>query len=351
LVAPLNWGLGHATRCIPIIKELVRAGVEVIIAADGRPLKLLKQEFPNLHYISLPGYNLLYTGKRTMGFQIFLGTPKIFWEIFKEHQALKSIIRENNIDAVISDNRYGMWNQNVRSIFITHQVMIKCSSRLRFLEPLLRAITGFFIKKYDECWVPDHEGKDNFSGDLSHKYKYSNMRYVGPISRFLGKKSKKSRQYDLLVSLSGPEPQRTIFEKLVLSQLKQNKLKTIVVNGTLDSDILESQNGLIFHSHLETEEMEEAMSDSKLVLSRPGYSTIMDLAVTGNKAIFVPTPGQTEQEYLANRLEAKGLFYHEDQSGFDLKRALKRAIAYKGFSEFEETDCMKTVVANLAKGL
>ncbi len=286
-----------------------------------------------------------------MDFQIFTGTPKIFWQIYKEHRALKSIIKENKIDAVISDNRYGMWNKNVPSIFITHQIMIKCPPNLNFLEPVLRWITGFFIKKYDECWVPDFEAENNFSGDLAHKYKHHNMRFIGPLSRFAGKKSKTYRQYDLLISLSGPEPQRTIFEQLVISQLKHKKLKTIVVNGTLDNDTQKSQNGLSIYPHLETEKMEEMMCDSKVVLSRPGYSTIMDLAVTGNKAIFVPTPGQTEQEYLANRLEAKGLFYQEDQNGFDLKRALNRAIAYKGFSKFKETDCMKTAVANLAKGL
>lgn len=322
----------------------------MIIAAEGRPLKLLKQEFSNLCFITLSGYNLSYSGKRSMGFQILTRTPKIFWGIYKEHKALKSIIKEYNIDVVISDNRYGMWSKRVPSILITHQIIIKCPKKLYFLEPILRNITGFFIRKYNECWVPDYESGNNLSGDLSHQHIHQNMRYIGPLSRFSGKNISSSNQYDLMVSLSGPEPQRTIFEQLIVSQLKQKKLKTIILNGTLDDDNKKTHHNVTIFSHLETKEMESAMFNSKYILSRPGYSTIMDLAVTGNKAIFVPTPGQTEQEYLAKRLESKGLFYQENQNEFNLERAIKCASNYSGFQKIKKTDLLKMAVDDLLKG-
>jgi len=159
LVAPLDWGLGHATRCIPVIKKLILQGNEVLIASDGKIEKLLKKEFPQLTFVFLQGYRVRYFSFLPMTFSMLLQLPKIAWRIFKEHRDLKKIIQHYRIDMVISDNRYGLWNKKINSVFITHQLMIKSPRALKFLEPLMYRINKIFISKYDECRIPDDEKK------------------------------------------------------------------------------------------------------------------------------------------------------------------------------------------------
>ncbi|MFH1321613.1 MAG: glycosyltransferase [Bacteroidota bacterium] len=404
LVCPLDWGLGHATRCIPVIKELINSEVEVVIGADKRPLALLKKEFPQLEFIKFPGYSISYPSNSSMERKMMMSLPKIFHGIYKEHTLLKSIIKKYNIDAVISDNRFGLWNKTVHSVFITHQVMVKCPENLKFLEPILHRISRFFINKYNECWVPDFQGSENLSGDLAHGYPLpDNAFYIGPLSRFdffdnnLDKNppslkgqdlSMGNYKYDLMVIVSGPEPQRSIFEIIVMKQLESASLKVLMVRGVTEEsnspppappegrgvpplkastasaekksegeEVPERKNptftstqggsewargaGIEIYHHLETSKMREAILSSKLVLSRPGYSTIMDLAVLGKKAIFVPTPGQTEQEYLADLLHEKGIFYMISQERFSardgLKNAMERSAGFNGMADMRKS--------------
>lgn len=370
LVCPLDWGLGHATRCIPIIKELIDNKVEVVVAADNRPLALLKKEFPRLEFIKFPGYVMSYPSNGRMELKLMMSLPEIFHGIYKEHTFLKSIIKKYNIDAVISDNRFGLWNKTVPSVFITHQVMVKCPENLKFLEPILHRISRFFINKYDECWVPDFQGRENLSGDLAHGYPLpENAFYIGPLSRFdffdnhfdntLPSRKELdlpigNYKYDLMVIVSGPEPQRSIFEIIVMKQLESASLKVLMVRGVTEETELNeydhretttarsgNKNNMIeIYPHLETSKMREAILSSKLVLSRPGYSTIMDLAVLGKKAIFVPTPGQTEQEYLADLLHEKGIFYKISQERFSardgLKNAMERSSGFNGMADLRK---------------
>lgn len=326
LICPLDWGLGHATRCIPLIRQYLEQNTEVVIAADKRPLELLKKEFPQLQFVQLPGYNISYSEKSSMVFQMILSAPKILWGIYQEHQSLKKIIKDYKVDVVISDNRYGLWNKQVRSVFITHQIMIKSTHKLKFLEPLLYKINKIFIKQYNECWIPDYEGINNLSGDLSHLYPLpENTKYIGPLSRFEAhppSPSPREGAFELLVMLSGPEPQRTVLEREVISQLQHLKIKTIIVRGTPGlKEKLQVPDYVTVYDHLESEEMRHAILSSKIILCRSGYSTIMDLTVLNMKAIFIPTPGQTEQEYLAEYHASKDNAIYFKQDGFDLKLA------------------------------
>ena len=185
LVAPLDWGLGHATRCIPVIRELLKAGHDVVIAADGRMEHLLREEFFELKFIYLKGYRLSYSSVFPAWLKIFFLLPKIIFRMMAEHQQLKKIIREHQIDVVVSDGRFGLWNKNIRSVYITHQVMIMCPKGLKILEPLLHYLHCLVIKKYSHCWIPDFAGSKNLSGDLSHRYPLpTNARFVNPLSRF-----------------------------------------------------------------------------------------------------------------------------------------------------------------------
>ena len=359
LICPLDWGLGHATRCIPIIQYLIEQGLEVIIAADKRPLALLKKEFPTLSFVIMPGYEIKYPAKGSMNVKMFFSIPKIFLGIYCEHVLLKKIIEEKQIDLVISDNRYGLWTKKAPCIFISHQIMIKMPRGFSFgFETLLYKIIRYFIKKYDECWIPDEEGIENLSGDLSHRYPLlANTFFIGALSRFnisnateqYNNETKEIKyEYDLMVTLSGPEPQRSIFEEKVLCQLKEFALKTLIVRGTPENkeDIKINENIEIV-SHMKAKEMQEAMWSSKVILARSGYSTIMDLACLGKRAILVPTPGQTEQEYLANYHHKKKAIFAIEQEEFDLNKAFIEAEKYPGFEKISGSNGFKMRLENL----
>ncbi len=335
----MDWGIGHATRCVPLIKKLIENDANVIIAADKRPLAFLKREFPNLKFIKLSGYNISYSRKGNMVLKTLLSIPKILFGICKEHKLLKYIINIYNIDVVISDNRYGLWNKNIKSIFITHQIMIKCPKSIKFIEFFLFHLSKFFITKYDECWVPDYKGSINLSGDLSHKYKApSNTYFIGPLSRFYSDNDKSLEheiKYDLLVILSGPEPQRTILEEKILFQLKNkcSKLNTVIARGITEEDKQYniSENIKVF-SHLESEKMKYYIQRSNLIVCRPGYSSIMDIIALGKNAVFIPTQGQTEQEYLSEYYLNKNIFFTTSQNNLNLMDAVKQSDYYSGIS-------------------
>jgi uncharacterized protein (TIGR00661 family) len=351
LICPLDWGLGHATRCIPIIRMLLKKNATVIIAADGRPLALLKQEFPQLEFISLKGYDINYSANGSMVAKMVFSIPKIYRGIKKEHEALKKIIEEKKIDVVISDNRFGLWNKEVKSVFITHQLMIKSP----FAEKLLHKKNLNYINQFDECWVPDADGKNNLSGDLAHKYELpKNTFFTGALSRFehsnlthstksmlsedeVLRVTASSNEYDIMAIISGPEPQRSIFEELVIEQLRKLKLKALVVCGKTELEQkFETIENMTIVSHLKSDEMQEAILKSKIILARSGYSTIMDLSTLGKKVIFIPTPGQTEQEYLAKELMNKKIAFTQTQKEFNLASALQESENYNSFEKLEK---------------
>jgi uncharacterized protein (TIGR00661 family) len=342
LICPLDWGLGHATRCIPIIRLLLKKNAEVIIAADGRPLELLKHEFPQLQFVQFKGYNISYPESGSMIFKMMLSIPKILKGIKIEHRQLDKLISELKIDIVISDNRYGCWNKRIKSIFITHQLMIKSP----FAETLLHKLIINYIKKYNECWVPDLEEENNLSYDLAHKYKLPpNIFFIGPLFRFENKDQDDKiakAEYDVMAIISGPEPQRSVFEKIILEQFLVSGLKALVVLGKPERESVSMQNNNVtVIDHLNSEQMKDAVLNSHIILCRSGYSTIMDLAALNKKAIFIPTPGQTEQEYLAEVYLQKNIAFSQTQSKFDLTIALKEAEKYKGLNVLNKNDILQ----------
>ena len=326
LVCPLNWGLGHATRIIPIIYLLLKHGHNVKIAANGYSLELLKKEFPSLKFIHLPSFNIKYSKNSLLIIKILLSVPKILLGIIKEHQQLKKIIKTEKIDIIISDNRYGLWNKHVYSIFITHQIMVKMPAVFKIFEYPAFLISKLFILKYNKCWIPDYADANNLSGELSHKYKAPhNVSFIGHLSRFDNmQKIDNEKNIDLLVILSGPEPQRTIFENIIIKQTLNTNNKVLIVEGrpqkTTSTKKLQNINII---SHLQTEELLEKIQSAKIILSRAGYSTIMDFVSLNKNAVLIPTPGQTEQEYLAKYLNRKKLFYFVKQENLNIKKTIK----------------------------
>jgi uncharacterized protein (TIGR00661 family) len=323
LVAPLDWGLGHATRCIPIINELLAQKNEVFIAGENATAALLQREFPDLKIVPLRGYNVRYSKKSNFFlWKMIAQLPSIYFSIKNENKWLNKIIESHKIDIVISDNRFGLYNKNAHCIFITHQLKIKTGNR--FTEKIAQKINYNFIDKFNECWVIDEKGNKNFAGELSHPEKAPKIvvKYVGALSRF--KKYEIEKKIDVLVLLSGPEPQRTIFENILLTQIKDLKLNIVLVRGLPEEKALLNITGIKTYNHLPADALNEIILASKIIIARCGYTTVMDIAALQQKAIFVPTLGQTEQEYLAAYLSQKKYCIAEKQNGFNIEKALSK---------------------------
>ncbi|MCL1868070.1 MAG: hypothetical protein FWF72_03885 [Paludibacter sp.] len=312
LICPLNWGLGHATRCVPIIYSLAKEN-EIIIISDGFPLNFLKNEFPKekfpqISFDIFASYSISYSkGKFQVGAMIY-SLPKIIFGIIKEHLWLQNYVRQHQIDKIISDNRFGMWSKRTFSVYITHQLMVKMPPKLQFLEKPIWRLHRWFIKHYDECWIPDFEDKDNaLSGDLSHKYPLlANTKFIGTLSRFqILKNIEPDNSFSTVCILSGVEPQRSIFENFLLDKFKNSMEKILIIEGKPQSEIKKIRTGNItIISHLSTEKIAAYLVGCQKIICRSGYSSIMDLAALNclHKAEFYPTSGQTEQEYLAEYL-------------------------------------------------
>ena len=333
LITPLDWGLGHATRCIPIINELLNRNCNVLIGGCGDSLALLKLEFPRLTFISLPGYRPVYPLSGSMVWNMLKQLPKFLSAIKREHAVIEQIVKSSKIDVIISDNRYGCWSSAIPSVFITHQTNILLPKEFKWLTRPVRKFNLSLIKRFSMCWIPDYPDGRSLSGKLTslgNKKHLIRVRYIGSLSRFtLG--TTKGILYDVLCILSGPEPQRTEFEKIAVDELVRSGLRYYIVRGVVSEQNNPTFSGANF---LKGSDLQAIIDQSEYVLARSGYSTIMDLAKLGKKAIFVPTPGQTEQEYLAARLRTKAIAFSVAQRDFDMIKAWNSAQSYTGFNQF-----------------
>ena len=335
LVVPLDWGLGHATRMMPVIDLLLSEGHEVSIGGNGRSGLLLKDSYPELSFYEFPSYNVKYPENDQFVLYTLSRLPFYLNAIYRENRFLNKLRKQFNIDIVISDNRYGLYHSKMKSIFVGHQLAIILPSRFSMLRKKLYQLHLTAISKFDQIWIPDFEGDHNLSGKLTHQYKLSRKaKFIGPISRFNGlKTSSKETSISILVILSGPEPQRTIFEKIVVNQAVRKGIALTIVQGKTEKRRDKTENQIRYISFADKNQLYDLIQASELVICRSGYSSIMDLSVLGKKAVFVPTPGQTEQKYLANRLKEQGVAYFEEQKEFRLDRAIEKAKTYSGFTE------------------
>ncbi|SFS35446.1 conserved hypothetical protein [Zhouia amylolytica] len=345
LVAPLNWGLGHATRCIPIINALKQQNYTPIIASDGVALELLRKEFPTLRTIELPSYQIQYAVKgKNFKLKMIWDSPKIIKAVTEERNQLKALIKEFDIDGIISDNRMGVYSKDVPSVFITHQLNVLTGNTTWLSSKIHQQV----IKRFSECWVPDIEGEPNLTGKLGHLTNSDlKIKYLGPLSRLDKKEQKKV--YDLMVIISGPEPQRTMLEALLKKEVDKFDGNVLFVKGKIEKEQKIERNGHItFFNYMNSAELEAAFNQSNIVLSRSGYTTVMDLAKLEKKAFFIPTPGQYEQKYLAKRLDKQGIVPYAKQKDFRIED-LKKINDYSGLSDFR-TEIDYTSLFSLFEG-
>jgi len=330
LVAPLNWGLGHATRCIPIIRELEKNGFTPILASDGVALALLKKEFPHLAALELPSYQIEYAKKgKDFIWKMLKNCPKIINAILSEKERVIEIIKDYNLIGIISDNRLGVRSKKVPSVFITHQLTV-LSGKTTWISSKMHQ---FVVRKFDECWVPDSKDSPNLSGKLGHLNSTNfNIKYIGILSRL--EKIPLPIQYQLMVILSGPEPQRTMLEERLGVELENYPEKVVFIKGKIEGEQKREEIGNVtYYNFMQSKQLEKTFNESEIVLCRSGYTTVMDLAKLEKKAFFIPTPGQFEQEYLAKKYKYEGLIPYARQEKFKIDD-LKEISFYKGLPKF-----------------
>ena len=359
LISPLDWGLGHASRIIPIIDRYIEQGDNVIIAGSGMSLNLLKKQFPHLQSIEIPSFTMRYSAGKSQVWAVAKAFPSLIYYSIKEHKALKRVVNDESIDFIISDNRFGLFHKTVPSAYITHQLLIKLPKGWAWLEPFVAFVHKCIINRFTECLVPDFEDmSESLAGELSHPTKKPrNVRYIGALSRFskrctpygratdgititqaspslcssdtclpkedyvgfasviLGCARHSSNKFDsaltctriphssLLTILSGAEPQRSIFENELLTSLQEDQHEDIIlVQGKVEAEQKVSKVGKVtVYNYMSTEELQEYILKADKIICRSGYSSIMDLHALGKlkNATLIPTPGQSEQEYLA----------------------------------------------------
>ena len=322
-------------------------GWELTLAAEGNIAALLTKEFPALRVIPLKGYRITYPNKGALFIpKILLQVPKILHSIKNEHQWLDHQLDNNQWDLIISDNRYGLYTNKTKTVFITHQLGI-ISGFGRLGDVLLRSMLYRWINRFNTCWIPDAQGQINIAGKLSHPLSMPNhYAFIGPLSRL--NNAPVLADDHLLVLLSGPEPQRTILEKKLIDQLSNTDQTVIFVRGLPSGAALMQNRGRIrFENHLDTKALSETLSNAKLVICRSGYSSVMDLLKLKKRALLVPTPGQTEQVYLAKHLGALHWFVVQEQSQLDLENGIAAALNPKIEFPAFDFEAFKKAFANL----
>lgn len=324
LICPLNWGLGHATRCVPIIRGLSELGHNPIIAADKGPLAFLQKEFPDVEMIKLPGFDPVYSKGNSQVFKMLTSVPTALLNFRKEHLSLDSIIRDHNIDAIISDNRFGCWSKKIHSVFMTHQLHIQTPYPWKWAYPIVNGLCRSYLNNYDELWIPDIETEPSLSGILAHpddaKIKTT---YIGLLSRFQNECQENEKDIDYLVILSGPEPQRSILENMIIKQADTIDGRIVILRAKPNVAEMPTNNipeNVTLFNHVEDDFFVDLVEKSENIICRGGYSSLMDLIHLNRNAYLVPTPGQTEQEYLADYLKDKNLFNSCRQKDFRLNK-------------------------------
>ncbi len=309
LLAPLDWGLGHATRCIPLMTNLIEScSAKITVAATGPQQAIIREAFPETQFLTPPLYDIKYHKNRAVTVaRLVFAMPGILQTIRAEAKWLEAVLREQHFDAIISDNRYGLSNPAIPSYFITHQLLVKTAFG-DAVNRLLQRRLYKLINRFSECWVPDYANEPSLAGELSHPAHLPAipLRYIGPLSRL--KAIPPNGNTQLLVLLSGPEPQRTLLENRILAQWNARPGESMVlVRGLpLEKTTLTPIRNARIYNHLATDELSQELANARAVLCRSGYSSIMDLLPLEKQCFMVATPGQTEQEYLARFLAAQG---------------------------------------------
>lgn len=330
LIAPLDWGAGHTTRCMPIIRHLLQMGSRVYVAGNAAQQAMVREAFADeVQLLALEGYNISYSPiNKYAQAGLLLQMPRVLQAIKREHQWLQETVKKYEINGIISDNRYGLYHGQVPAVIMTHQLQV-LTGMGSTADNVIRRLHYRYLNQFSGTWVVDAVGADSLAGRLAQvKVLPKNAQYMGLLSRFAGDGYNYYNEAadTLLVLLSGPEPQRSILSGILWRQLLNYKGKVIFAEGSDNAPTPpEVPVHITYHKRLTGAALQNALKEAKVVICRSGYSTLMDLAATGKNAILIPTPGQTEQEYLGSKMQETRRHYTMAQDGFDLDAALAGA--------------------------
>ena len=354
LYTVLNWGLGHATRSMPVIEALLASGAEVILAGEGDSLKLLADTFPLLPAEEVKGINISYPVSESLAVAMVKQAPAILRAIRSEQEQFENLVSKYLPDALISDNRYGAYSSRIPSVLLCHQLRLKTPLKNSLAEEVLFRLYKPLLKPFQQYWVPDAEGADNLTGDLSHHATaVTSLRpqYMGVISRMANVPTADiPNRYDILVIISGPEPQRSAFESSVKAQLIGRPESVLIVQGQPQLSVHLQEGNITSCSHLPAAELKHHLLTAGTIISRSGHSTLMDLCAVQRSAICIPTPGQTEQEYLAEMHAEKGRIITQSQQQMDLGKALSLTAGLKPF-QLPVNEGIKATIDSFLSGL
>lgn len=319
LYAVLNWGLGHATRSIPIIKYLIQQNYKLIIASDGEALLLLQKEFPNLIFEETSSYNVVYSNSSssfnsTLAKQI----PKFMNTIKLEQTNCKGLVKKHQVDFIISDNRYGFYHHQIPCALICHQLHLLYESNA-LVEKIVNKSYQVYLKKFKQLWVPDFASPNSISNKLSI-LNWNNVQFIGADSRF--EKLNLPIQYHVVAVLSGPEPQRSLLEQQLAKELSNTKGNHLLIRGTKNGEKLLEFENIEIIDFATSELLNQKIEESAVIICRSGYTSVIDLLKLQKKALLIPTPGQIEQEYLAKNLKQNNWFAIANQENFGLSKEL-----------------------------
>jgi uncharacterized protein (TIGR00661 family) len=347
LISPLNWGLGHASRLMPIIDYCIENGKNVIIAGNGESLSLLKNKYPNLISETIPAPKMKYGRKRAINIVFIFRSLLMIANILRERIYTRNLIKKYKIDTIISDNRPGIWSRKLKTIYISHQLNVFTGKSQNLSGKFLSFMHRRIIKKYTHCWIPDYENELSIAGRMSQNNQNLKLNYIGILSRFVesSKAIASNQEYKIVCIASGPEPQRSILEEICLELLNKLGHKSLIIRGLPNEQNSNSGTSKIkIINHCSDDEFYKYIFGADIILCRSGYSTIMDLIALGKKAILIPTPGQPEQEYLSEHLSKYLGYISVEQSKlaeFDFSNIAEQKISDVIF----ETDAYKKVLA------
>jgi uncharacterized protein (TIGR00661 family) len=336
-IAPLNWGLGHATRNLPLIRKFMANNYKIYIAASGRSKELLMKEVPDCIFIDYPEYPIKYPRSRFFVTRFMLIIfPQMLIAMWKEKKKLIKLNEQYHFDLIISDNRFSLALKGVPSYLISHQLRYKLPWPIRKMEWLPEFFNYLHFRKYDKIIIPDSNERQSLTGELSHNLRYipnDKLFYAGILADLPEENNTEEQTIDYFIIVSGPEPQRTKLENIIFQQVGNLKGKIIVALGIPEKNYKIRMGDAVFHTYMSRQEISYYLRKARFIISRPGYTTVMEMIELKKRGLFIPTPGQIEQEYLAAYFMENGWCYAASQYGLNILESERIAQKYSGFPE------------------
>lgn len=337
-IAVLNWGIGHASRSVPVIECVIATGADVVIASSGSAMDYLKDHFPQVNVLEIPDKPVAYHSTGAA-----IGLLRRSFQQRRINETQKIWMRENveklGITHIISDNIYGSIHPGIPAAIITHQIGILSP----FFKKRFDSHLAKWLSKFDEVWIPDEPGEDSIAGKmLVNVFFRGNKKFIGRISRF-PKGMEDKKDIDLLAVLSGPEPQRTFLERRLVNIFANTPGRHVLVRGLMGGSPLAAVKNVKTYAFLNEGDLAEVMTRASLVICRSGYTSILDLMRLGAKACLIPTPQQPEQKYLAKRMKEKGWFGMASQKDLHPNYSFQNLISKRASSANFENALTDTV--------